>query len=51
MVFDCIVLMRKSGVHLTSGRQNGFRPENRRKPAACGPAVRKRTAGFALSAD
>ncbi len=27
--------------NLTSERQNGFRPENRRKPTACGSAVRQ----------
>ncbi len=45
----CSGLIRKPECHLTPGRQNGFRPENRRKPAACGPAVRQANRGFCLS--
>ena len=34
-------LIRQPDFHQEAGRQNGFRPENRRKPAACGYRVQQ----------
>ena len=41
-------LIGKAEFHLTSGRQNGFRSETRRKPAVCGTTLCKQSVGFAV---